>query len=67
MNPNETILKTAYQYAVKGAQKDEVPVGAVIYHTQTKKIIACAHNQTEQKKNPLAHAEILVIQKACKN
>ena len=66
MTPNETILKIAYQYALKAFQKDEVPVGAVIYHTKTKKIIACAHNQTEVKKNPLAHAEILVIQKACK-
>ena len=66
MNPNETILKTAYQYALKASQKDEVPVGAVIYHTKTQEIIACAHNQTEQKKNPLAHAEILAIQKACK-
>ena len=66
MNPNETILKTAYKYALKAAKKDEVPVGAIIYHTNTQEIIACAHNQTEQKKNPLAHAEILAIQKACK-
>ena len=66
MIPNEMILKTAYKYAEKAFQKDEVPVGAVIYNTCTKEIIACAHNQTEMKKNPLAHAEILAIQKACK-
>ena len=37
MTPNETILKIAYQYALKAFQKDEVPVGAVIYHTKTKR------------------------------
>ena len=43
---------------------DEVPVGAVIFDTQTGKIIAKAHNQTEQKKDILAHAEILAIRQA---
>lgn len=66
MKPNETILKKAHKAALTAMQKDEVPVGAVIYHSKTKEIIACAYNQTEHKKNPLAHAEILAIQKACK-
>lgn len=62
---NKTILETALQCAEQGAKTDEVPVGAVIFHSQTNKIISSAFNKTETQKNPLAHAEILAIQKAC--
>lgn len=49
------------------AQKaDEVPVGAVIFNTQTGEILSKAHNQTEKEKNVLAHAEMLAIRKATK-
>lgn len=65
MKPNETILNTAYKQALKAYQEDEVPVGAVIYNSKTKEIIATTHNQTEKLKNPLAHAETLAIQEAC--
>ncbi len=64
MKPNETILKTAYDLAVSASKNDEVPVGAVIYHSDTGKIISTAHNQTEEIKNPLAHAELIAINKA---
>ncbi len=66
MTPNETILKRAFQLAQQAAKKDEVPVAAIIYHSTTKEIISYAYNKTEKKKNPLAHAEILAIEKACK-
>ena len=65
MQPNETILKTAHELALQAAREDEVPVGAIVYHSQTKEIISTCYNQTEKQKNPLAHAEILAIQKAC--
>ena len=57
----EKIKKVAFQMAQKAFQKDEVPVGAVIFNSKTGEIIAKAHNQTEQKKDVLAHAEILAI------
>ncbi|NET71212.1 MAG: nucleoside deaminase [Sphaerospermopsis sp. SIO1G2] len=41
----------------------EVPVGAVI--TRQGEIIARAHNQVEALQDPLAHAEKLVIERAC--
>ena len=51
----------------KNAQKaDEVPVGAVIFNTQTGEILTKARNQTEKDKNILAHAEMLAIRKATK-
>jgi tRNA(Arg) A34 adenosine deaminase TadA len=60
----EKIIATAIHQAQKAFHEQEVPVGAVIFHSKTGKIIAKAYNKTEQKKSPLNHAEILVIQKA---
>ena len=65
MKPNETILQIAHEQAQKAFKEDEVPVGAVVYHSETYEIISTAYNETEQTKNPLAHAEILAIQRAC--
>lgn len=41
----------------------EVPIGAVIAHDG--KIVASAHNLTETKNDPTAHAELLAIRAAC--
>ena len=43
---------------------DEVPVGAVIV-SGDQQILSKAHNLKESTQNPVAHAEILAIQKAC--
>ena len=56
----EQALKEAY----KAYKKLEVPVGVVI--VKNNKIIARAHNQKEEKNNPIKHAEIIAIEKACK-
>ena len=60
------IILTAIDEARKAFDSDEVPVGAVIFHSQTGKVIAKAHNLVEKKKNPLNHAEMQVIEKALK-
>ena len=60
------IILSALQEAHKAFQNDEVPVGAVIFQSNTGKIIAKAHNLVEKQQNPLAHAEIQVIKKALK-
>ena len=44
---------------------DEVPVGAVIV-SGGQQILSKAHNLKESTQNPVAHAEILAIQEACK-
>ncbi len=51
--------------ARKAGRIGEVPVGAVI--VKDDKIIARAYNTREKTQNALCHAEILAIQKACKN
>lgn len=57
-------MSEALKEAKKAYIKKEVPVGAVI--VKDGKVIARAHNLREKKKNALAHAEILCINKSCK-
>lgn len=60
----EKFMKQALKEAKKANDKLEVPIGVII--VKDGKIIARAHNLRETKKNAVAHAEILAIQKACK-
>ena len=55
-------MNEAIRQARMAAEKDEVPVGAVIVHDR--KIIAKAHNQIETLKDPTAHAEMIAITQA---
>ncbi|ODA41541.1 tRNA adenosine(34) deaminase TadA [Desulfosporosinus sp. BG] len=43
-------------------EQGEVPIGAIIVHDG--QVIAAAHNEKEQRNDPTAHAEVLVIQRA---
>ncbi len=60
----EKFMKEALKEARKAYIKEEVPIGAVI--VKDNKIIARAHNLRETKQEATAHAEILVIEKACR-
>ena len=57
-------MKEAIKQAKKAYKINEVPIGCVIVHEN--KIIARGYNKRNLKKNTLAHAEILAIQKASK-
>lgn len=57
-------MMIALNEAKKAYKHNEVPVGAVI--TKNNKIISKGYNQKEKKQNVLKHAEIIVIEKACK-
>ena len=61
---NDEILQIDLEQAQQAFTLDEVPVSAVIFDSNTKKIICTAFNQTETLKNPTAHAELLAIQEA---
>ena len=52
-------MKEALRQAAEAAQKDEVPVGAVVVCQN--RIIARAHNLTETLQDPTAHAEMQAI------
>jgi tRNA(adenine34) deaminase len=44
--------------------ENEVPIGCVIVHDPTHRIIGRGHNQRESAHDPTAHAEIIAIQQA---
>lgn len=62
----KSIFETAYRQAEQAYQADEVPVGAVVFDPATNQIITAAHNQTQTRADPTAHAELLAIQEACR-
>lgn len=57
-------MEQAIIEARKASELGEVPVGAIIVYKGD--IIARAHNLRENHNNALAHAEIIVIDEACK-
>ena len=60
----ELFMKEALKEAKKAYDKLEIPVGAII--VKDDEIIARGYNQKEIKKDPIKHAEIVAIEKACK-
>ena len=62
MTQDEKYMKQAVIQARKAYAKEETPIGCVIVHKD--KIIARGYNKRNWKKNTLAHAEILAINKA---
>jgi len=59
---HEYYMRCALQEAEQARNENEVPIGAVI--VKNGHIIASAHNQREQLKDPTAHAEIIAITQA---
>jgi tRNA(adenine34) deaminase len=57
-------MSSAFFEARAALERGEVPVGAVV--VRNGEIVSRAGNQTLQNKDPLAHAEILAIQRACR-
>lgn len=57
-------MQIALKEAQLAAREGEVPVGAAVF--KDGKLIAKAHNLCEQTKNPMAHAEMLVIEASLK-
>lgn len=55
-------MRLALAEAEAALEEKEVPVGAIILHGT--KIIAAAHNQREQLRDPTAHAEMIAITQA---
>ena len=45
---------------------NEIPVGAILVDNTTNLLISSAHNEIIRQKNSTKHAEMIVIEKACK-
>jgi len=59
MDEHERFMAVALDEARAAAERDEVPVGAVVVHSG--RIIGRGHNQRETLADPTAHAEMLAI------
>ena len=62
---HEHFMQQALREAEQAFREDEVPVGAVIVHSD--RVIGAAHNQREQLHDPTAHAEMIAITQAAES
>ncbi len=62
LDVHEHYMRLALQEARQAAEEGEVPIGAIIVHGS--QIVAAAHNQREQLRDPTAHAEMIAITQA---
>lgn len=60
--PLATFMKLALREAEQALRENEVPIGAVIMRGE--RVLAAAHNQREQLRDPTAHAEMIAITQA---
>jgi tRNA(adenine34) deaminase len=58
-------MHMALAEARQAAEEEEVPIGAVIVHGE--RVVARAHNQREQLRDPTAHAEMIAITQAAQS
>jgi tRNA(adenine34) deaminase len=69
-SPEIRLMRQALNWARKGALAGEVPVGALLVQgpldAGRPKILAKAHNLTEKRPDPTAHAERLVLERAAR-
>lgn len=62
---HESFMYRALAEAARAEQEGEVPVGAIIVYEDH--VIAAAHNQREQLRDPTAHAEMIAITQAAEH
>ncbi len=61
-----SMMERALDLARGAADQGEVPVGAVVYETETGRVLGEGANRRECDADPSAHAEHLAIVRACK-
>ena len=58
-------MLAALEEARRAAERDEVPIGAVLVHRESGDIVSTAGNRSIELADPTAHAEIQVIRDLC--
>ena len=66
MSAVETWMREAIVEAQKALASGEVPIGAIVVHEPTGKIIGRGHNRRETDHDPTAHAEVLALREAAR-
>ncbi|MFO0900291.1 MAG: tRNA adenosine(34) deaminase TadA [Pirellulales bacterium] len=62
LDVHAAFMQLALAEAQQAAEEGEAPVGAIIVHQG--RIVAAAHNQREQLRDPTAHAEMIALTQA---
>jgi len=62
--PDQHWMRLAIDQAHLAAKQGEVPIGAVVVHQN--EVIAQGFNQCVAKNNAMLHAEVVVVEQACK-
>lgn len=65
MSPDE-LISLAIDEARAAEREGEVPIGCVIWHAPSGRIIGRGHNRRENEHDPTAHAEIVAIREAAR-
>jgi tRNA(adenine34) deaminase len=60
----DDLMRLALAEARMALEADEVPIGAVVIHEPTWRIIGRGHNRRENDHDPTAHAEIVAMRQA---
>jgi tRNA(adenine34) deaminase len=63
---DEPMMLRALALAEQAAAAGEVPVGAVVYHTCTGRVVGEGANSRETDRDPVGHAEVTAIRAASK-
>ena len=61
MDTLTNLIEIVLEQSHMAYDKDEIPIGAVIFDSKSNKLIAKAHNRELSDNDPTAHAEILCI------
>ena len=60
----QSYMALALDSAATAKRRDEVPVGAVVVHAPSQRVVGRAGNQMRDRNDPSAHAEILALRAA---
>jgi tRNA(adenine34) deaminase len=63
---SEQLMRDAISEAQLALNENEVPIGCVIYHEPTGRIIGRGHNRRENDADPTAHAELIAMRHAAR-
>lgn len=66
MSTYEEWMRIAIELARQAAAEDEVPIGCVIVHEPSGRVIGRGYNRRENESDPTAHAEIMAMRQAGK-
>jgi tRNA(adenine34) deaminase len=65
MSERQDWMREAIAEAQAALRRDEVPIGCVIVHEPTQRVVGRGHNLRHTRHDATAHAELIAIRQAC--